>query len=271
MEKDENNFFYKVIVYGDEQVGKTQLINVFNGYQFEINHLPTFGVDFKVKIFKYGFNNIELQLIDTAGNEDFSIDFSKKFKKRTDAFIILFDLSRIETLDKLEYFLDKINYNNEKEIDKIVYLVGNKYDLNDTLDNDEKIYDKINKYQLKFIKVSARLNYNLDELFFHIIDDIKEKKEFSFDDKEKTETEEISENDNKVNNLNKNRANNNNKTIHNTRYNDDQRRTFSNKFTSADTFTEDKLDESKKELEISYHNNNLKQIKKREKKCCRIF
>ena len=267
MKKDEIDSFYKIIVYGDEKVGKTQLINVFNGLKFEEKHYPTFGVDFKVNKFKFQCNNIELQIIDTAGDTNSSIDFSKKFIKRTDAFIIVFDLSRIETLDKLDNFLDKINIDKEKQPDKIIYLVGNKYDLNCTETNDQKIYDKLNKHQIKFAKVSAKLNYNLDELFINIIDDIKVKKNFFFESEEKTETKGSSLNLNNINYFNKFHDN---KTIRNTKNYDIQSRTFSNKFTSADTFTEDKLNDSKNVLEISY-NTNIQQAEIKKKKCCPIF
>lgn len=257
--KIEHSPFYKIIVYGDEKVGKTQLINAFAGLPFQEEYFPTFGVDFKLT--RYTFNNkiIEVQLIDTAGLLDNSIDLSKKFIKRTDAYIIVFDLTDYNSIEHIDYYVNKF-YNNKNKSSKLIYFVGNKYDLNKCEKSrcDNIISEKLQKYNAKFIKVSAKYNTNIKKLFSNIIEDITNKKNFCYEFKNNTMS--LSNDKSKINVEQFKKS-----------YNDDKFhiRTFSNKITNASTLTEDQFFENRKEEEIISPVSSNVETKK--EKCCPIF
>lgn len=262
--KIENSPFYKIIIYGDEKVGKTQLINALAGIPFQEQYYPTFGVDFK--IIKYNYNNklIEIQLIDTAGLSSNSIDLSKKFIKRTDAYIIVFDLTDLNSLEHIDYYIDKF-YNYKTNSDKLIYLVGNKYDINQYINSNFNniINEKKEKYNAKFIKVSAKIYTNIKELFFNVIKDITDKKNFCYDFKD------FKDNDVSDNNIKYKIKSYISKEKLNKTYGDKLHiRTFSNKITNASTLTEDKFVDSKKEEDILPSTSRV--VTKKEK-CCPIF
>ena len=205
MKTENNNSFYKIIIYGDEKVGKTQIINVFCGIKFQEKYLPTFGVDFKIKNMRYNGSNVELQLIDTAGSGSFQIDLTKKFIKRTDAFIIVFDLSKLKTLKNIDCYIDKIQINKKgNSPNKIIYIVGNKSDLNTHHFIESEINEKIKEFDAKFLTVSAKKNHNINELFIRIISDIKNKKNFCYNFNDKVKYDILQKNDIEKTNIDNN-------------------------------------------------------------------
>jgi Ras-related protein Rab-8A len=57
----------KVIIIGDSSVGKTCLLLRYVDDQFPTIHLPTIGIDFKVKMVEVGDKKVKLQVWDSAG------------------------------------------------------------------------------------------------------------------------------------------------------------------------------------------------------------
>ena len=61
----------KLVFIGDSSVGKTCLLTRFSEDRFSQDHMPTIGIDFKIKMLQVGDKRIKLQLWDTAGQERF--------------------------------------------------------------------------------------------------------------------------------------------------------------------------------------------------------
>lgn len=59
------------MILGDSAVGKTNLLLRFSSSEYKNTHLPTIGVDFKVKNVTIDGKKLKLQLWDTAGQERF--------------------------------------------------------------------------------------------------------------------------------------------------------------------------------------------------------
>ena len=57
----------KVIIIGDSSVGKTCLLLRYTENEFCSLHMPTIGIDFKVKIVDVGKKRVKLQVWDSAG------------------------------------------------------------------------------------------------------------------------------------------------------------------------------------------------------------
>lgn len=56
-----------MLLIGDSGVGKTNLMLRFCDDKFKASHMPTIGVDFKMKVVKVGDVQLKLQVWDTAG------------------------------------------------------------------------------------------------------------------------------------------------------------------------------------------------------------
>ena len=57
----------KVIIIGDSAVGKTCLLLRYTEDEFSTLHMPTIGIDLKVKVVDVGKKRVKLQVWDSAG------------------------------------------------------------------------------------------------------------------------------------------------------------------------------------------------------------
>ncbi|WP_298763633.1 Rab family GTPase [uncultured Polaribacter sp.] len=115
----------KVLLVGNFGVGKTSLIRRFVLNEFSEDYISTIGVRVSSKIVSYQNKDIKLLIWDVAGtSEDEKIP--KAYFLGASAAMYVFDLSREETYNNIEAFLDSIKQlSNLKE----VTIVGNKKDL----------------------------------------------------------------------------------------------------------------------------------------------
>lgn len=61
------DYIIKLVILGDTAVGKTNLLLRFTDEAYKPTHLPTIGVDFKVKKMLINDKKVKCQLWDTAG------------------------------------------------------------------------------------------------------------------------------------------------------------------------------------------------------------
>lgn len=155
---------YKVIVVGDVGVGKTALISRSTKGTFNLNYKATIGLDFATKIIdeKTCFN-----IWDIAGQERFSV-MTRSYYRDARLAIIVYDISRIDTLDSVKKWLndirDKVKHNNR---DIPVILVGSKMDLKD---NDFRYPFEMEEYLVEngfksWIETSSMTGENVNQVF----------------------------------------------------------------------------------------------------------
>ena len=177
-----DNIFYRLIFVGDTGVGKTQIINVYNNKLFKEDYMPTFSVDFQIKSIFMNGKKINIHCIDTEGCIDNLPDYlGKSFIKKADAFILVYDITTKNSFTNLSnYYKFSINDIEEKLSKKIIYLVGNKYDLKiNRVVSEIQGQETANKYDAKFMEVSAKKSSTIKKLFDCIIQDIIKRDESS--------------------------------------------------------------------------------------------
>lgn len=57
----------KIAIIGDSSVGKTNILLRYVDDQYEMTHITTVGIDFKVKTVSFDGYRIKMQIWDTAG------------------------------------------------------------------------------------------------------------------------------------------------------------------------------------------------------------
>lgn len=121
-------------------VGKTTLLNKYvDGPNASNQPKTTIGTDFRKKELKVGLTSIQMQLWDTAGQEQFASSIGFSFFRGANCCVFVFDLSDRESFEALpnwkREFIDK---GNPKEPSKFPFVViGNKTDLERKVTEDE--------------------------------------------------------------------------------------------------------------------------------------
>ena len=144
--------------------GKTNLILSLKGEKYSEVSLGTIGCDVSVLDCKYNNIQYKLKLIEVSGAERFK-SLAIQYFKIADIIIYLFDLSKDDDIS--EEFINGIN----NEVDKVIYLVGNKLDL---IVNNIKKYRKQAKILIdrgkvhRYFELSAKTGYGIDLFLEHL-------------------------------------------------------------------------------------------------------
>jgi small GTP-binding protein len=162
----------KITLLGESTTGKSSIAyrlikNVFND---QID--STIGAAYMV----LKANNIRFDIWDTAGQERY-LSIVQLYYRNTDIFLLVFDVSDLKTLDRLIYYINKIN--QEMDNNYTIFIVGNKTDLVDDaeLPTIKKfVQDKIpacNK-SVFYLYFSTKTGTAFEQLYHHLIETGKE-------------------------------------------------------------------------------------------------
>ena len=153
----------KVMLIGDSSVGKTSLLKKYTKNEFSHSYITTIGIDFQIKYLNISNKKIKLQIWDTAGEERYRI-VAKNYFNSTDGFIIVYDITKRESFDNINNWIEQIR-DNAPNYSKSV-LFGNKNDLQDKREVDyEEGEELANKYNFKFFETSAKDGININKGF----------------------------------------------------------------------------------------------------------
>ena len=87
-----DNKTYKILLIGNASVGKTSLINCYNGQKFDNNFISTLGVESIKKKITIKNKELTLNIMDASGQERF-IPLLKNYYRSADGVIFVFDLT----------------------------------------------------------------------------------------------------------------------------------------------------------------------------------
>jgi len=176
MDNEDDLMTFKILLLGNQEVGKTSFIIRFTEDKFNESPLSTIGVDIKSKEIKRKDKNILLKIFDTAGEERFR-SISKNYFASADGVLLLYDISKEESFKSIKEWIDSIKENvNLSEIGLII--VGNKCDLpeEEKVINNLMVKDLEKNLNVKIIEASAKSNINVTDSFMLIVDKILELK-----------------------------------------------------------------------------------------------
>ena len=127
-------------------------------------------MDFQDKIIDIENKKVRLQIWDSATQERFR-NITKTYFQSTHGFVLVYDITNKESFIRLNFWVEKIKINGPENA-KII-LVGNKCDLaNERQVSFEEGENFAKKYNIKFFEASAKDGTNVNELFFHLANEI---------------------------------------------------------------------------------------------------
>jgi small GTP-binding protein len=156
----ENIPLIKVIIGGDEAVGKTSLIRRYCEGHFDTSRVMTIGVDFQTKVVELPEQTVKLSIWDMAGQERFA-PIRPGFYRGSHAAALIYDLTAPESLKNLVNWYFEIS----KVIKDQKYLVvANKTDLvNEEIDKVGLQFAKV--IRADYVRTSAATGAGVPELF----------------------------------------------------------------------------------------------------------
>ena len=164
--QEKKDITYKLVLIGDENVGKTSIINRFKNNKFSEKYEPTLGLDFQTKYITIDNINTKLLLYDTSGQEKFKT-LIPVYIKEAKVIILIYDITNEESfinIKKWQEFSKDLNKENA-----LFILVGNKSDLfNRKVSQEEgKKFADNNNYIFK--EVSAFTGDGIEDLFLNVL------------------------------------------------------------------------------------------------------
>ena len=175
---------FKLIVVGDQNTGKSCILNRFANNTFQENYQATIGLDFQTKNVTIHNQDIRLTLYDTAGQEKFR-SLIPMYIREAQIILLVYDITNKESFDSIpKWFSDILNVKNDEAV---FVLIGNKIDLT----NNRKIsYNEgkrlANEKNIIFEELSAKNGTNFNDLFNNrIFEAVYKKFKNKFDDIEK--------------------------------------------------------------------------------------
>ncbi len=156
-------FILKILLAGEGGVGKTTLLHRFVDGKFSAETRMTIGVEFFLKELEVNSYHCTLQLWDFGGQQRFRF-LLESYVLGAKGALLLFDLTRPITLEKLEQWVEICRKNDP---DLPILFLGTKTDLTDDImvDDDYALEFKEAFNLFDFLKVSSKSGDNVHSAF----------------------------------------------------------------------------------------------------------
>ncbi|KAK9126909.1 hypothetical protein Scep_015755 [Stephania cephalantha] len=155
-------------------VGKSCLLLRFSDGSFTTSFITTIGIDFKIRTIELDGKRIKLQIWDTAGQERFRT-ITTAYYRGAMGILLVYDVTDESSFNNIRNWIRNIEQHASDNVNKI--LVGNKADMDESkravpTSKGQALADE---YGIKFFETSAKTNLNVEQVFFSIARDIKQR------------------------------------------------------------------------------------------------
>ena len=172
-EENSYDLLYKIVIIGDTNVGKSNILSRYLTNEFTSNTKSTVGVELGIKFLKIKNTSTKIQIWDTAGQERYQAITSSYFRGSDGCFIV-YDITNETSFNNIEKWFDKIHEENDKDIPIII--VGNKCDLeSERKVPTDKAKEKAQNLKCAFYETSALKAINIEQIFEELVNTIYDK------------------------------------------------------------------------------------------------
>eukprot|EP01122_Echinamoeba_exundans_P017273 TRINITY_DN905_c0_g1_i2.p1 TRINITY_DN905_c0_g1~~TRINITY_DN905_c0_g1_i2.p1 ORF type:complete len:241 (+),score=59.50 TRINITY_DN905_c0_g1_i2:87-809(+) len=126
VEIDDFDFLFKIILVGNQGVGKTSVVNRFVKNTYCEESKPTIGVEFATRTITVDGKKVRIQIWDTAGQERFR-GLTHTYYRGAVAALVVYDIQSKPSFLACERWISELRQNCDNK-DLAVILVGNKLD-----------------------------------------------------------------------------------------------------------------------------------------------
>jgi small GTP-binding protein len=164
LRSSEGHFQFKIVVIGENAVGKTSLILRHAEHRFKENYLPTLGVSITTNSFELPLRKarVNFSTWDFGGQQYFR-RVRLSYYAGAQACLIVFDLTNRSSFDSISKWNEELK---KLAGDIPTILVGNKNDLVDERAvSEQEITEFVNQNGFTFFETSALTGANVEDIF----------------------------------------------------------------------------------------------------------
>ncbi|KAG5553474.1 hypothetical protein RHGRI_011373 [Rhododendron griersonianum] len=131
-------------------------------------------IDFKIRTIELDGKRIKLQIWDTAGQERFRT-ITTAYYRGAMGILLVYDVTDESSFNNIRNWIRNIEQHASDNVNKI--LVGNKADMDEskTAVPTSRGQALADEYGIKFFETSAKTNLNVEQVFFSIARDIRQR------------------------------------------------------------------------------------------------
>lgn len=151
---------FQVLLLGNSDVGKSSLFELFRDPTYDFTKIkPTLTAKPAVYYFEYDNNFVRMDIVDTAGEEQY-FSLTSSYYRNVDGVFLVYNVSDKVSLQSLRFWIATLRQNNTKDNFQML-LVGNKVDLRRTADPDdlvpkEQAVEYARAIESPYVETSAR-------------------------------------------------------------------------------------------------------------------
>jgi small GTP-binding protein len=157
---------FRVVAIGDSSVGKTSIINRFLRGAFEPEEPETIGVLYDSFIQEVNGTAVEIQLWDTAGQEQYR-SLGPVYFRSAGAAIVVFDLTNEHTFRSIGDWVT--SFRNVCTDSALVIVVGNKSERQDRAVPPEEAKAWAREHDAPYVETSAKTGQGVKVLFDELV------------------------------------------------------------------------------------------------------
>lgn len=166
MLQGEADYKFKIVVIGAAGSGKTAIVDQLIDKKFSEKPKTTVGVDYRPYRLKNGAFLTQLELWDTAGQENYKA-IAKTYFRNAVGCVLVFDVTSQASFDELSMWLQ--TYKELADPASVILLVGNKTDLEkERVISAETAENFAKEKDLEYYETSAVSGQNIQEVFDRI-------------------------------------------------------------------------------------------------------
>ena len=156
----------KYKIFGPKNSGRKSLVFRYTQNAFKQEEVPTFNIDFMVKMINKNGKKYQLKLFRPKTDEEMG---SKDYLKGIKMVIYIFDITNEDSINHLKQNAEKLFENADKNAFK--YVLGNKLDLEEQRKiKEDEAKSLCDKFKYVYKEISCKSGKNINEVFDEIFE-----------------------------------------------------------------------------------------------------
>lgn len=159
----------KLIILGDQAVGKSSLLMRYCDDKFTLNMIGTAGVDFKRKNIQHNSKQYSVLFYDAAGHERFR-HITKMHYQGAQGIILAYDITEVSSFNNVFNWMQNIQENADSDAE--IIFIGNKIDLENREVKEKDAKALSDSFKVQLFEASAKTGEGVEKAFKTIIEKI---------------------------------------------------------------------------------------------------